>query len=125
MSASRTSSIFPQQAPEGHALLRIIAGGVFDPGFVDLSDEESLHAVRTDLATTLGIEAAPVFVHQVRWPRAIPQYLRGHLDKVAAIEERAATLGISVTGNAYHGVSLNDCVRHATSLAGRMASQPE
>ncbi len=115
-----TSSIFPDQAPPDHALLRIIAGGVFDPEFVELSDEEALEAIRAELHTTLGIEAEPVFVTHKRWRRAIPQYLRGHLARVDAIEADAAELGIHVTGNAYRGVSLNDCVKRATELAHRL-----
>jgi oxygen-dependent protoporphyrinogen oxidase len=117
-----TSSIFPHQAPDGHVLLRMVMGGVFDPEFVALSDPEALAIIRRELTTTLGIEAEPVFVQQVRWPRAIPQYLRGHLAKVADIEARCDGLGIHVIGNAYRGVSLNDCAREATTLAAQLGA---
>lgn len=115
-----TSSIFPDQAPEGHALLRIIAGGVFDPAFVDLTDDDALAIVRDELRVCLGIVEPPVFVMHKRWDRAIPQYLRGHLDRVAQIEADALEIGVHVTGNAYRGVSLNDCVRRATELAAHL-----
>lgn len=116
-----TSSIFPDQAPAGHALLRIIAGGVFDPDFVQLSGDEALAVIREELTRTLGIEAAPVFVEHRRWERAIPQYVRGHLSRVDELERRAQLLGVSLTGNAYRGVSLNDCIRNGGELAAKLA----
>ena len=58
----------------------------------------------------------------MRWPKAIPQYLVSHLDRVAKIEERASRHpGLYLGGNAYRGVALNDCVEQADLLAGRMA----
>ncbi len=118
-----TSTLFPWQAPEGKALLRIIAGGVHDPGFVELSDDEALAAVREDLRTTMGIVAEPEMVHHVRWERAIPQYQRGHRERVARIMNAAAQRpGLVLTGNAYHGVGVNDCVRDAKRVAEAVAA---
>ena len=117
-----TSTLFPWQAPEGKALLRIIAGGVPDPGFVDLGDGEALAAVRDDLRTTMGIVAEPEMVHHVRWERAIPQYVAGHVDRVARIMAAADRRpGLLLTGNAYHGVGLNDCTHDAKRVAERAA----
>ena len=53
----------------------------------DVSRYESVEAmmqrVRAELGRTLGVWAAPVFHHIVRWDRAIPQYHLGHLERVA------------------------------------------
>jgi oxygen-dependent protoporphyrinogen oxidase len=118
-----TSTLFPWQAPEGKALLRVIAGGVPDPEFVDLGDGEALAAVRDDLRTTMGIVAEPEMVHHVRWERAIPQYVTGHVDRVARIMAAADRRpGLLLTGNAYHGVGLNDCTRDAKRVAERAAT---
>jgi oxygen-dependent protoporphyrinogen oxidase len=57
----------------------------------------------------------------VRWPRALPQYTLGHLERVARIEARAATHpGLFVAGNGYHGVAMNDCTEKAEVLAKRI-----
>jgi oxygen-dependent protoporphyrinogen oxidase len=54
----------------------------------------------------------------MRWPQAIPQYLLGHPERVAAIEARAAVHpGLILGGNALHGISLNDCVEWASKIA--------
>lgn len=113
-----TSTLFPWQAPEGKVLLRVIAGGVPDPAFVHLSDDEALQAVRDDLETTMGITAEPEMVHHVRWEKAIPQYWQGHRERVARVMAAAdARPGLHLTGNAYYGIGVNDCVRDANRVA--------
>jgi protoporphyrinogen/coproporphyrinogen III oxidase len=116
------SSIFPDRAPSGAVLLRAMAGGWHRPEVVSWDDERLLAAVRDELRLALGVTAAPVFHHVVRWDRAIPQYLLGHRERVAWIEERATRYpGLLLAGNAYHGVALNDCTEQAERLAGRLA----
>ncbi len=116
------SSIFPgRRSPNGLALLRAMCGGWNRAEMVDWDDERLLRAVRAELATAMGLRAAPVFHQIVRWRQAIPQYHIGHLERVAWIEERTARhTGLYLTGNAYRGVALNDCVEQAALLAERI-----
>jgi oxygen-dependent protoporphyrinogen oxidase len=117
------SSIFPQRAPAGMVLLRAMCGGWNRPDIVSRDDDQLIRAVRAELQQTMKIDAPPVFHSIIRWDRAIPQYRLGHLDLVARIEERASRYsGLFLTGNAYHGVSLNDCTEQAEKVAGRIAS---
>src|SRR5262249_49550989 len=89
---------------------------------VDWDDERLLAAVRGELRLALGITAAPVFHHVVRWDRAIPQYHLGHLDRFAWIEQRVKNYpGLFRGGNPYRGISLNDCVERAGPLAAMVA----
>jgi oxygen-dependent protoporphyrinogen oxidase len=112
------SSIFPRRAPEGAVLLRAMAGGWVRPEVAAWDDAHLLERVRADLGQALGIRAAPIFHHIVRWNRAIPQYHLGHLEKVAWIEERITKhAGLFLGGNAYHGVAMNDCTEQAGILA--------
>jgi len=113
-----TSSLFPTQAPPGKVLLRILGGGVFDPDFVTLDDSEALRIVQHDLQLSLGLTQEPELVYQLAWPRGIPQYLVGHSARVARIMAATQSLpGLYLTGNAYYGVGLNDCVRDAQRVA--------
>jgi oxygen-dependent protoporphyrinogen oxidase len=115
------SSIFPDRAPPGTILLRAMCGGWHRGEVVDWPEERLLGAVRTELATSLGVRVAPVFHEIVRWPRAIPQYHLGHLERVAWIEERLGRHpGLFLGGNAFRGVAINDCVEQAGLLAGRV-----
>lgn len=117
-----SSTIFRGRAPGGHALLRCIVGGRRRPDLLELDDEALLKAVRIDLAAMLGGNLPPpAFTKLVRWPRAIPQYELGHLDRKAAIEAAVAKLpGVVLAGNALYGVSLADCAQRAEALPDLM-----
>ncbi len=112
------SSIFPWRAPGGHALFTVMVGGARHPEHVALGDAALEQLVREELAATLGIHAAPIYRRLVRWERGIPQYEVGHLARVARIDAHLARHpGLHLTGNAYRGVGMNDCVRNAEALA--------
>ncbi len=103
-------------------LLTQIVGGARNPELVRLGDEDLLAVVREELAWTLGIEAAPRFVKIVRWERAIPQYVVGHGERLAEIEQRvAAPGGLFLAGNAFHGIGINDCTARAEALGPLVA----
>jgi oxygen-dependent protoporphyrinogen oxidase len=117
-----TSSMFPNTAPPGHVLLRVISGGSTDPEFLDLTDSEALDVVRHDLRVSLGIKASPSMVLQRRIRQAIPQYTLGHCARLARLQSRLSTHpGLLLTSSAYQGLSLDDCVRQA-EMAATMAS---
>lgn len=74
--------------------------------------------VRSDLQDIMGLSADPDFVSIYRHKKAIPQYLVGHAARLEAIERQLVRFpGLVLTGNAFRGVSLNDCVLNASKTA--------
>ena len=122
---------YPGRAPDGQVLLRAFVGGALQAELFELDDDEMERAVRQEFASLLGIEATPLFTLIARYPNSMPQYLVGHLGRVAAIEQRVATHpGLALAGNAYRGVGIADCVRSGEAAAqgvlDRLSpSQPE
>ncbi|MGF1580422.1 MAG: protoporphyrinogen oxidase [Gemmataceae bacterium] len=115
------SSIYPDRAPEDAVLLRALAGGWHRADILDWDDERLIRAVREELRQAMHITSEPIFTHIVRWPRAIPQYHLGHLDRVDAINTRVGSHpGLFLAGNAYHGVALNDCTEQGQVLAEKV-----
>jgi len=113
-----SSSIFPNRAPQGRVLLRVLVGGARDPEAAEYHDDALLDLVRYDLAQTMGIEAAPELVRIYRHPRAIPQYTLGHLQRLRDMHRRLERLpGLLLHGNGYRGVALNDSLRLAGEIA--------
>ncbi|MDK9716400.1 MAG: protoporphyrinogen oxidase [Trichlorobacter sp.] len=105
------SSMFEERAPGGMALLRSMAGGACRPELIALPEADLLQRVRDDLQAAMGITQVPCFSRIIRHQQAIPQYTVGHGKRLEAIEGRLATLpGLLLTGNAFKGVGLNDCV---------------
>ena len=117
-----TSSKFPNRAPEGFGLIRVFIGRAGQPDVLAQDDAALVALARAELAGTLGIQAPPAFQRVFRWPRAMPQYILGHLERLAAIEQRLAGLpGLFVAGNAYRGVGLPDCIASGEAAAERAA----
>jgi oxygen-dependent protoporphyrinogen oxidase len=112
------SSTFPWRAPPGRVLLTCLMGGARNPGIIKLDDEQLEQLARAELKVAMGIGAAPCFRQILGWPRGIPQYNVGHQARLARIDEMVRRLpGLYLTGNAYRGVGINDCVRNAFELA--------
>ncbi|MGE5755141.1 MAG: protoporphyrinogen oxidase, partial [Planctomycetaceae bacterium] len=65
----------------------------------------------------------PLFVEVGRHPRAMPQYTLGHIDRVEAIRHRVAKHPrLILTGTAFDGVGIPDCVRAAQAAAEAILS---
>ena len=112
------TSIYANRAPDGHVLLRVMVGGACDPDAVALADDQLVDLVRRDLRAIMQIDANPAFVRIIRHRRGIPQYVTGHLARMAAIEGRLRNLpGLYVAGSSYRGVSVNACVKEAAATA--------
>jgi oxygen-dependent protoporphyrinogen oxidase len=112
------SNVFPNRAPEGKVLLRTMVGGARVPQLAGLPDDQLIGRVRDDLADILDLSVEPEFISIYRHAKAIPQYLVGHADRLASIgQELEKHPGLVLTGNAFRGVSLNDCVLNAQKTA--------
>lgn len=116
-----TSSKWPGRAPADRVLVRVYAGR---HGQRDVTSEtdDALLALARDEVARVGVRAEPVLGRIHRWPRGMPQYVLGHPDRVARIEEIAAEwAGLAVAGAAYSGVGIPDCIRSGEEAAESVA----
>ncbi len=120
------SNIFQGRAPEDSILLRSMVGGARTPEFALLPDEQLISRVRSELQDILGLKAEPDFVRIFRHERAIPQYIVGHAARLEAIDQHLHRHpGLVLTGNAFKGVSLNDCVVNAWKTAQTLVPEAQ
>lgn len=117
-----SSTKFDHRAPQGHSLLRVFFGGSRSPGTMDLDDEELPKVIKRELKSVMGVADEPLFYRIYRWEMANAQYDVEHLKRVETIE-RALPLGIWVTGSAYRGVGLPDCVQQGQMTAQRVVER--
>lgn len=113
-----TSAKVPGRAPEGYALLRVFIGGGL-PETVTMPESDLLPIVQEELADLLQIKVDPLDYRLARWPDSYPQADVGHLARVAAIE-RLLPAPFYVTGSAYRGLAVPDCIQQAREMAGRV-----
>jgi oxygen-dependent protoporphyrinogen oxidase len=114
-----TSSKFTHRAPADAVLIRVFVGGSRSPDVPNLEDTALLDLVRGELRDTLHVQAEPLWSKIYRWPRSNPQYDVGHLERIDALEA-ACPAGLYLTGSAYRGVGIPDCVRQGEEAAEKV-----
>lgn len=85
----------------------------------DLLEQEAIAISEAALKKHLNIDVAPDFASVIVVENAFPQFEVGHLDKMAAFEQRMEKEypRLRVAGNFLYGVGVNDCIARAKSVA--------
>lgn len=123
LGAIHASTTFPFRVEGGRVLYTCMVGGARQPDLVKQDEAALVALAREELRALAGVTAEPSFSEVIRWPRGIPQYNVGHLERVAAIDAALQRWpGLHLTGNAYKGVGLNDCIRNGAQLADALAA---
>ena len=118
LAVSFSSVKFPSRAPSGTVLLRVFIGGATQPGLFDLDDSSLGDLVAREMAGLIGVHGDPLLLRIARHPRAMPQYILGHLDRVEAIRRRLTKYPrLFLTGIAFDGVGIPDCIHAAETTA--------
>lgn len=117
--------VFPNRSPSERVLWRAMIGGAREPDAVGLDDARLAARALAAYERLLGLRAAPETTYVVRYPRGIPQYPVGHVRRLARFEELLGRHpGLYLSGNSYHGISMNSCIKEAESLAAQLAAVP-
>jgi len=113
-----SSSMFDGRAPEGQVLLTSFVGGRRNPELALAEDATIFGKIAAEHRSLLGVRAPALWNALTRWPRAIPQYGPGHLDRIAHVAnaERAVP-GLRFCANYRGGVSAGDCIASAHATA--------
>ena len=118
VACSFSSVKFQGRAPRERVLLRAFVGGALHRDIYALDDKAMEQTVRDELRHTLGVAKAPLFSSIRRYPKTMPQYQVGHLGLVKSIRLKLSSLpGLYLTGNAYQGIGVPDCIKGAELTA--------
>lgn len=117
-----SSSLFPNRAPPGRVLLLSYIGGSTNTVILSKNESDLVEAVDRDLRKMLINPTAkePLVLGVRVWPRAIPQFLIGHLDHLEAARvalSKGGFEGLFLGGNYVTGVALGRCVEGAYETA--------
>ena len=116
--ASWVSSKWPDRASPHQVLIRATFGRVPACSPTNPPDGALIAWADDELRECLGIGAPPVAARVFRHMQAVPQLTVGHLDRMAAIDERLQRLpGVFVSAAGFRGVGLPDCVADAQAVA--------
>ncbi len=118
------SSIFPNRAPEGYVLLRSMVGGARYSDLAMENDTKLFDLVKGELAAIMNIRSEPDFARVYRHEMAIPQYNVGHLERLRNMDALLQKhKNLYLTGNAYRGIGVNDCIENSFSLAEKIIEE--
>lgn len=118
-----SSTLFENRAPAGTALLTTFVGGMRQPELAQLDEDAIATHVHDELVQLVGAKARPRWTRVTRWRRAIPQYLPGHLDRMAALDAAEQALpGLFFCASYRGGISVADCINSAHAMAERIAA---
>lgn len=118
LAATWVSGKWPGRAPAGQILVRGYVGGVGRESVLEADDDGLVHLVRAELGALAGIRGTPVHREVHRYPAGMPQYTLGHQSRVERIRAAlSACPGLAVTGAAYAGVGIPDCISDALTTA--------
>ena len=118
MACTFSSLKYSGRAPEDQILLRAFVGGSLQPELFSDDDRTMEKNVGDELASLLGVRAAPLFTRIWRHPNSMPQYHVGHDARVKRIETALQPFPtLALAGSAYHGVGISDCVRTGEEAA--------
>jgi len=118
------SSIFPNRAPEGYVLLRTMLGGVRKSALAMENENKLISLVMDELRDIMGIDAQPDFAKVYTHNKGIPQYSLGHEKRLETIDRIVSKFkNFYITGNAYRGIGVNDCIENSYKLAERIVKE--
>jgi oxygen-dependent protoporphyrinogen oxidase len=99
-----------------YQVVRASVGRAGDERDLRRGDVELAGVVAAEIAAATGLTARPVTTRVSRWGGALPQYLPGHLERIAAVR-RALPAGVALAGAGYDGVGVPACIRSGEAAA--------
>ena len=99
--------------------IRVMLGGARYSEIKNLTEKEIIDLARKDIEKITGAKNPKITWLKLH-KKAIPNYSLGHQNLVKKILEEAKKVGIILTGNAYKGVSFNDCIRNSYELSQKI-----
>ena len=113
-----TSSKFPKRVPEEYVMLRCFVGGAMREELAELDEDSIGTMVREELLDIMGIDCEPVFLKIFRYKKSNVQYQVGHAALIESVRKELQSFpGLVVTGSAYTGIGIPDCIRDGASAA--------
>ena len=123
IAATWSSLKWAGRAKPEEVLIRCYLGGRGRGQVMELDDDLLIQHSLEALRDMVGINSKPIHAEVFRWKQGMPQYTLGHLDRVSSIREKFSMHpGLYVTGAAYQGIGIPDCIRDGQQTAQTVAS---
>jgi protoporphyrinogen/coproporphyrinogen III oxidase len=113
-----TSSKFPERVPENYVMIRCFVGGAMQEDLAELDEDAISKMVREELLDIMGIDCEPIFLKVFKYKKSNVQYQVGHTTLIESVREELQSFpGLFLTGSAYTGIGIPDCIRDGACAA--------
>ncbi len=113
-----TSSKFPHRTPEGYVMLRCFVGGALNEDLAEQDENAIAAMVKKELADLMGIHQEPEICKVFHNKKSNVQYRVGHAGLIDSVQKELQTFpGLFLTGSAYTGIGIPDCIQNGTRTA--------
>ena len=112
------SNVYLQRARNDQVMIRVILGGAHHPAINNNKEEQILSKAIKEIDSVYGLISQPIVTFVKQWPKAIPQYEINYPHwRQSVAEQCAKTQGLYLCANYLDGISFNDCIFNAKTLA--------
>jgi protoporphyrinogen/coproporphyrinogen III oxidase len=110
---------FAGRVPPGQSLLRVFFRPVGD-ALATWTDQRFAAEAARAVATVLGAQGEPRQAWVSRWADALPVFSPAYKAQAAAADQALQSLGVHVTGSAFHGAGIDAALASAEIVAARL-----
>lgn len=123
-SSAKWAHLAPE-AGDGTWILRASVGRAGQDEALRLADDDLLDRVVDDLRRTMDLRGGPTEVRTTRWPRSLPQYRPGHLQRLDHLEAalRRQAPGVHLAGASLRGLGVPACIHQGRAAAAQARDQ--
>ena len=121
---SFSSVKFENRAPSDHVLLRAFVGENVNVINDEMVATKIVTTVLKEVSDLLSIREEPIFSVVSEHSYAMAQYLVGHKRVISEIDELVDNFpGLTLAGNAYHGIGIPDCINSGQQAALKLLNE--
>lgn len=128
LAATFAGQKYPHRAPAGAHIIRAFFGDGGAAALAHASAAEAAQVAFHALQAILGPlpPPQPELTTVRHWPRSLPQYEVGHLERMDSLSARVNALGnLHLLGNSYRGVGVPDLIREARAAARSLTEKAQ
>jgi oxygen-dependent protoporphyrinogen oxidase len=109
-----SSTIFPNRANDEYTSFTIFVGGAQAPYLFEQDKSDLINTVINEFKDIMKTERDPVFIKDMIWDKAIPQYNLGYIEHEQYCDMfEKNNPGLFLSGNYRGGISVGDCVKNS------------
>jgi len=113
------SHVYAQRARGDQMMIRVMLGGAHHPDIINESPDKIQSQAIEEINNVYGLTTNPIKTFVQLWPQAIPQYEINYPHWRQSIDEQCVkTPGLYLCANYLDGISFNECINNAKTLAG-------